>query len=266
VHSCTSNTSSIFQPNTHDVLNTYLCISEFGWNTVRVILTHAFCPLQRDCPIAACCDIQTFAVRLSLWLHKESVHPSVLCQYISWHGVRCSNLSTLTPSCADCLNIWEPQPPGTLKACNGIALPLHTTFQPVVIIDQHYALIIIPLFITQAPTCFGPYVPSSGSVLYPCELLESPTSYYIPWSTAVYRYVKNSLTFFLCFGYFTEARDGAAKVRLGYVLDYCLPQQLWFQFLYALIPSIVEPTRCTFEFSLLWIDRLYLFRALLARL
>jgi hypothetical protein len=42
------------------------------------------------------------------------------------------------------------------------------------IIDQHYALIIIPLFITQAPTCFGTYVPSSGSVLYPCELLESP--------------------------------------------------------------------------------------------
>jgi hypothetical protein len=40
--------------------------------------------------------------------------------------------------------------------------------------DQHYALIIIPLFIIQAPTCFGTYVPSSGSVLYPSELLESP--------------------------------------------------------------------------------------------
>jgi hypothetical protein len=40
------------------------------------------------------------------------------------------------------------------------------------IIDQHYALIIIPLLITQAPTCFDTYVPSSGSVLYPCELLK----------------------------------------------------------------------------------------------
>jgi hypothetical protein len=39
------------------------------------------------------------------------------------------------------------------------------------IIDQHYALIITPLFITQAPTCFGIYVPSSGSVLYLYELL-----------------------------------------------------------------------------------------------
>jgi hypothetical protein len=40
------------------------------------------------------------------------------------------------------------------------------------IIDQHNALIIIPLFITQTPTCFDTYVPSSGSVLYPCELLK----------------------------------------------------------------------------------------------
>jgi hypothetical protein len=33
--------------------------------------------------------------------------------------------------------------------------------------DQHYELII-----TQAPTCFDINVSSSGSVLYPCELLE----------------------------------------------------------------------------------------------
>jgi hypothetical protein len=40
------------------------------------------------------------------------------------------------------------------------------------ITDQHYALIITPLLITQATTCFGTYMPSSGSVLYPSELLE----------------------------------------------------------------------------------------------
>jgi len=27
-------------------------------------------------------------------------------------------LTTLPPSCADCLEIWEPQPPGNLRACN----------------------------------------------------------------------------------------------------------------------------------------------------
>ena len=32
-------------------------------------------------------------------------------------------MTNLPPSCADCLEIWEPQSPGTLRACNGIALP-----------------------------------------------------------------------------------------------------------------------------------------------
>jgi hypothetical protein len=36
---------------------------------------------------------------------------------ISWG---CVGLTTLPPSCADCLEIWEPQPPGTLKACSGL--------------------------------------------------------------------------------------------------------------------------------------------------
>jgi hypothetical protein len=37
-------------------------------------------------------------------------------------------MTTLPPSCAHCLKIWENQPPGTLRtlrACNGIALPIH---------------------------------------------------------------------------------------------------------------------------------------------
>jgi hypothetical protein len=42
-------------------------------------------------------------------------------------GSQCVGQTTLPPSCADCLKIWEPQPPGTLRTCqglNGIALPL----------------------------------------------------------------------------------------------------------------------------------------------
>jgi hypothetical protein len=46
-------------------------------------------------------------------------------------------------------------------------------------IDQHYALIITPLFDTQAPTCFGIHMPSSGSVLYPSELLEGVNGYVV---------------------------------------------------------------------------------------
>jgi len=34
--------------------------------------------------------------------------------------MRCVWLTTLPPSCADCFKIWEPQPPGTLRACPGL--------------------------------------------------------------------------------------------------------------------------------------------------
>jgi hypothetical protein len=35
---------------------------------------------------------------------------------VSWgKGGRCVGLTTLPPSCANCLEIWEPQPPGTLS-------------------------------------------------------------------------------------------------------------------------------------------------------
>jgi hypothetical protein len=32
-----------------------------------------------------------------------------------WVGLR-----NLSPSCADCLKMWEPQPPGNLRACSGL--------------------------------------------------------------------------------------------------------------------------------------------------
>ena len=43
----------------------------------------------------------------------------------------CVGLTTLPPSCANCLEIWEPQPPepsGSVQGCNGIALPLSLPF------------------------------------------------------------------------------------------------------------------------------------------
>jgi len=32
-------------------------------------------------------------------------------------GGLCVGMTTITPSCADCHEIWEPQPPGTIKDC-----------------------------------------------------------------------------------------------------------------------------------------------------
>jgi len=40
--------------------------------------------------------------------------------FLGCKGGRCVGLTTLPPSCADCLKIWEPQPPGTLSASPGL--------------------------------------------------------------------------------------------------------------------------------------------------
>jgi hypothetical protein len=40
--------------------------------------------------------------------------------FVGSKGGRCVWLTVLTPSCAGCLEIWEPQPPGNLRAFPGL--------------------------------------------------------------------------------------------------------------------------------------------------
>jgi len=40
--------------------------------------------------------------------------------FLGVKGGRCLGLTTLPSSFADHLEIWEPQPPGTLRACPGL--------------------------------------------------------------------------------------------------------------------------------------------------
>jgi hypothetical protein len=40
--------------------------------------------------------------------------------FLGGKGNWCIGLTTLPPSCAHCHEIWEPQPPGTLRACPGL--------------------------------------------------------------------------------------------------------------------------------------------------
>jgi len=43
-------------------------------------------------------------------------------------GGRCVGLTTLPLSCADYLEMWEPQSPGTLRACPGLCRDCVTFF------------------------------------------------------------------------------------------------------------------------------------------
>jgi len=40
--------------------------------------------------------------------------------FLGCKGGRCVRLTTLPPSCAYCLEIWDLRPPGTLWACPGL--------------------------------------------------------------------------------------------------------------------------------------------------
>jgi hypothetical protein len=40
--------------------------------------------------------------------------------FLGGESDRCVELTTSPPSCAECLEKWEPQPPGTLRACPGL--------------------------------------------------------------------------------------------------------------------------------------------------
>jgi len=57
---------------------------------------------------------------MALGLTQRLTEMSIRNIFWGGKGGRCVGLTTLPPSCADCLEIWKPQPPGTLKACPGL--------------------------------------------------------------------------------------------------------------------------------------------------
>jgi len=67
-----------------------------------------------------------FSLTQSLWpyygpgVNSASNRNKYQGYFLGGKGSRCVGLSTLPPSCADCLEIWEPQLPGTLRAGPGL--------------------------------------------------------------------------------------------------------------------------------------------------
>jgi hypothetical protein len=65
-----------------------------------------------------------FSLAYSSWLFCDSgmnlASNRVSSSGISWgKGIRSVGLATLS-SFADCLELWEPQPPGALRTCQGL--------------------------------------------------------------------------------------------------------------------------------------------------
>ena len=54
---------------------------------------------------------------IALWSSNRNEYQ----EYFLWGKVgRCVRLTTLPHLCADCLEIWKPQPSGTIRACPGL--------------------------------------------------------------------------------------------------------------------------------------------------
>jgi len=53
-------------------------------------------------------------------MQKFILYTHIYTLYIHAHYMRKLGLTTLPPSCADCREIWEPQPPRIFKASPGL--------------------------------------------------------------------------------------------------------------------------------------------------
>ena len=89
-------------------------------------------------------------------VHSASNRNEYQEYFLEGKGDRCVGLTTLPPSCADYLEIWEPEPPGTLRACPGI------TF-----------------YIYIFATCFGLYLGRAQAYQYkkPCDIQKPYNKY-----------------------------------------------------------------------------------------
>jgi hypothetical protein len=76
---------------------------------------HWFNPSGRNVALGSTQPLKEMSARNIFWGDK---------------GGRCVGLTTLPPSCADFLEIWEPQPPGTLRACPGVFFFTNCPYDP----------------------------------------------------------------------------------------------------------------------------------------
>jgi hypothetical protein len=60
-----------------------------------------------------------FSVRVMALGSTQPLAEMSTGNFLGGKGGWCEGLTTLELSCANCMEIWEPQPPGTLRSCPG---------------------------------------------------------------------------------------------------------------------------------------------------
>jgi hypothetical protein len=63
---------------------------------------------------------QSFRPQYGPWVESDPNINEYQEYFLGGKGGRCVKLTTLPPSCADRLEIWESQPPGTIRASPGL--------------------------------------------------------------------------------------------------------------------------------------------------
>ena len=64
--------------------------------------------------------VQPVVSRYADWVTQPTNRNECHEYFLGGKGGRCVGMKNLLPSCADCLEIWKPQTPGTLRACPGL--------------------------------------------------------------------------------------------------------------------------------------------------
>jgi hypothetical protein len=120
---------------------------------------------------------------------------------ISWGGKggRCVGLTTLLPSCADCLEIGQPQPPGTLRAWSRpVTGLLYLTIPHVRLLSKRSLALGFPhqILVRTSPllhTCHMPR-PSQSSWFDP---LSKFSEEYKSQSSSLWNFLQSLVTFYL---------------------------------------------------------------------
>jgi len=92
---------------------------------VMAKLVEVLCYKPEGCGFISQCCHWNFSLTQS-WLHcvpevdSASNRNEYQAYFLGGKGSWCVGLTTLPPSCADCLEIWEPHPPGTHRTCPGL--------------------------------------------------------------------------------------------------------------------------------------------------